>query len=200
MLQDALLAGLNHLLAGEDWARDRLASFAGQTVRLEFAPLHCSLEITAEGYFRNRDGDAPATVAISLSGASPLRLLGSLANPSSLLASARISGSAGLADCIGFVFRNLRWDVESDLANMIGDIAAHRLLRTGRHLVEWHQKAGWNLARNLAEYFTEERQAIASKRDVAGFCLDVATVNGALSRLEERFAALENAGNRRSKQ
>ena len=200
MLQDAFLAGLNHLLVGEEWARSRLIPYSGQSIRLESPPLHCSLEITAEGYFGNMTGDAPATVTISMPGSSPLRLLGSLANPSSLLASARITGSAGLADCIGFVFRNLRWDVESDLANVIGDIAAHRLVRTGRQLIEWQQQAGWNLARNVAEYFTEESPAIASDRDVAGFCRDVAAVTAALSRLEERFAALENTGRRQSKQ
>ena len=200
MLQDAFLAGLNHLLVGEEWARNRLVPYSGQSIRLEFPPLHCSLEITAEGYFRNGDRDTPATVTISMTGASPLRLLGSFSNSSSLLAAARITGSAGLADRLGFVFRNLRWDVESDLANVIGDIATHRLVRTGRQLIEWQQQAGWNLARNVAEYFTEESPAIASDRDVAGFCRDVADVTAALSRLEERFAALENTGRRQSKQ
>ena len=192
MLQEAFLAGLNHLLAGEEWARGRLSPFSGQTVRLELLPLHSYFEITPEGYFRKMDGDTPATVTISIPGASPMRLLGALADPSSLLASAQITGAAGLADCIGFVLRNLRWDIESDLANVVGDIAAHRVVRAGRQFVDWQQKAAWNLARNVAEYFTEENPAIARHRDVAGFCRDVDSLAGPLACLEKRVAALEH--------
>ena len=41
-------AALNHLLAGEDWARARLQPFAGQTVRLEAPPLARALNRHAE--------------------------------------------------------------------------------------------------------------------------------------------------------
>ena len=34
MLLGAALGIVNHLLAGEDWARERLKPFAGQTARL----------------------------------------------------------------------------------------------------------------------------------------------------------------------
>lgn len=200
MLQEAFLAGLNHLLAGEEWARGRLKPFAGQTVRLELPPLLFCFAITPGGYFRSNDADTPATVTLSLPGASPLRLLGALGDPAALLASAQITGAAGLADCIGFVFRNLRWDVESDLADLVGDIAAHRLVHAGKQLVDWQQKAAWSLARNVAEYFTEENPAIARHCDVDGFCRDVGALTGSLARLEERIAALENCGPTQSKQ
>ena len=191
MLQGAFLAGLNHLLTSEDWARNRLCAFAGQTVRLELPPLHLSIEITPKGYFRTAGSDAPATVTLSLPGVSPLRLLGALADPAPLLASAQITGAAGLADCIGFVFRNLRWDVESDLANMVGDIAAHRLVRGGKQLIDWQQKAAWNLARNVVEHFTEESPTIARHRDVEVFCREVHALARPLAQIEERVAALE---------
>lgn len=193
MLQDAFLAGLNHLLAGGEWARDRLAPFAGQSVRLELPPLHFVFEITPAGYFRKADGKTLAAVTISLPGASPLRLFAGLTDTSSLLDSAQVKGAAGLADCIGFVFRNLRWDIESDLAAVVGDIAAHRLVRGGRQLLDWQQKAAWNLARNVAEYLTEESPTIARHRDIAGFCRDVGTLASPLVSLEQRISALEKA-------
>ena len=194
MLQEAFLAGLNHLLAGEDWARSRLSSFSGQTVWLELPPLQFALEITPAGNFCKADGETPAAVTISLSGVSPLRFLAGLTDPSSLLDSTQVKGAAGLADCIGFVFRNLRWDIESDLANVVGDIPAHRLVRAGRQIIDWQQKAAWNLARNVVEYFTEENPAIARHRDIAGFCRDVGSLTGPSARLEDRIAALENTG------
>ena len=200
MLQEAFLAGLNHLLTSEDWARSRLSPFSGQTVRIELPPLNSLIEITPEGYFRKTDGDTPATVTLSLPGASPLRLLGALADPAPLLASTQITGSAGLADCIGFVFRNLRWDVESDLANMVGDIAAHRLLRAGKQLIDWQQKAAWNLVRNVVEHFVEESPAIARPRDVEVFCREVHALAGPLAHLEERVDALEKTRQPQSRQ
>lgn len=193
MLQEAFLAALNHLLASEEWARGRLRPFAGQTVRLELPPLRFYFEITPEGYSRKGNGETPATVTIAMPNASPLRLLGGLGDPSSLLALAQVTGAAGLADCIGFVMRNLRWDVESDLANVVGDIPAHRLARAGRQLVDWQRKSTWNLARNVAEYFTEESPAIASQRDVAEFGREVDALAGPLSILEKRIAALEKS-------
>ena len=193
MLQEALLAGLNHLLDGEEWARPRLMPFCGQTVRLELPLLHCFFEISAEGVFRRKVDDTPATVTLSLPGLSPLQLLGAVDNPAALLASAQITGSAGLADCIGFVFRHLRWDVEGDLSKVVGDIAAHRLVRTGKQLANWQRQATRNAALNAVEYFTEERPAIAAHRDIDRFCREVGELAGTLSRIEQRIATLENS-------
>ena len=92
---------------------------------------------------------------------------------------------------LGFVFRNLRWDAESDLAHWVGDIAAHRLVAVGGQLVRWHQQQAVNLAANLAEYFTEESPSIARRADVADFCRAVAALPDELARLEARIASLE---------
>jgi hypothetical protein len=48
-----------------------------------------------------------------------------------LFASVKLSGSADLAECLAFVFRNLGWDIEEDLASVLGDIPARRLALTG---------------------------------------------------------------------
>ena len=130
MLPEIGLAGLNHLHSGEDWARSHLMPFSGQTFRIEVGSVALRLAITPEGLFRKQENaDIAPAVTLSLPAEVPLRLLGGLDERSSVLASAHISGSADLADCLGFVFRNLRWDVESDLASLVGDMAAHRLAR-----------------------------------------------------------------------
>lgn len=188
MLVDATLGFLNHLLAGEDWARDRLQPFAGQTARFELGALSQALEITATGFFAAGDKNAPASVTINLPADAPLR---ALTDRPSLLSAAHISGSAELAETLGFIFRNLRWDAESDLSLLVGDIAARRLVSGGKQLVKWQQNQARNLALNLAEYFTEESPAIARKKDIAAFCVDVDGVQAELSRLEKRVALLE---------
>lgn len=189
MLLGAALRIVNHLLADAPWARDRLQAFAGQTARLEFGPLRLPLSISAAGVFVAGDAAASAaSVIIALPGDAPLR---ALSDGRSLFALARLSGSAELAEALGFVFRNLRWEVEDDLARWVGDIAAHRLVAGGRQMARWHRQQAVNLAQNLAEYLTEESPTIARRADVAEFCAQAAELPPALSRLELRIAALE---------
>jgi len=191
MLHGIFLTALNHLLAGEDWSGKHLKPFAGQIVRLECPPLVVDLAITPEGRFVSAEGDTPANVTITLPAGALLGLLGGMADPSALMSSAQIQGSADLADCIGFVFRNLRWDVESDLAPLVGDIAAHRLVGFGKRFFAWQQELAGNLARNLVEYFTEERPAIAGRRDVQQLAHGVDAVAADLTQVERRVGALE---------
>ena len=188
MLLGTALAAINHLLAGEDWARQQLSPFVGQTARLEFGALALPLAISADGLFVAAGRDAPADVTISLPADAPLR---ALTDRESLFTAARLAGSAQLAENLGFVFRNLRWDVEADLSRVVGDIAAHRLVAVGSRVASWQRQQAFNLAANVAEYFTEESPSIARQRDVAGFCAQVADLPQQLDRLEARIAALE---------
>ena len=190
MLVDAALGFLNHLLTGETWARDRLKPFAGQLARLEFGALTLPVEVTGGGYFKAGGNRLTPAVTITLPSNTLIR---ARTDRPSLFAAAHISGSADLADCLGFVFRNLRWDVESDLASLIGDMAAHRLARAGRQFADWPGRLAWNLARNLAEYLTEERPAIARQPDVAEFCSETNQLQEWLSSLEKRVTALERS-------
>jgi len=188
MLVDAALGWVNHLLAGEDWARERLKAFAGQTARLELGALSLPLAITASGYFAAGDRNAAASVILTLPADAPLR---ALTDRPSLRAATQISGSAELAENLGFVFRNLRWDAESDLALLTGDIAARRLLEGGKQLVKWHQHQAKNLALSLAEYFTEENPVITRYQDVSTFCREIRNLQESLAELEKRVSSLE---------
>jgi ubiquinone biosynthesis protein UbiJ len=183
-----VLGFINHLLVGEDWARDRLKPFAGQTVRLELGVLERSLEITADGLFAAGDENAAVAVTITLPADAPLR---ALIDRPALFAAAQISGAAELAENLGFLFRNLRWDVESDLAGLVGDIAARRLVEGGKRVGRWQTAQARNLALNLAEYFTEENPLIARRQDLADFSAEVGALQKRLAQFEQRVAKLE---------
>lgn len=179
---------LNHLITTEDWPRARLKPFAGKTARVESGALALTLEITADGLFRLADAGATAAVRITLPVDAPLR---ALTDRAALLASAQVSGSVELAETLSFIFRSLHWDVEADLAPMVGDIAAHRLVGGGRQLARWQADQARKLVANLAEYFTEENPLIARQSDVAHFCAGVTGLGAPLTELERRIAALE---------
>lgn len=188
MLLDAALGIVNHLLGAEERARERLKPFAGQSARLEFGALALPLTISPDGLFAAGDKRAPASVTITLPADAPLR---ALTDRPSLFAAAQLSGSAELAECLGFIFRNLSWDAESDLAHLVGDIAARRLVAGGRRVARWHRQQAINLALNVAEYLTEESPTIARRLDVSDFCSETACVQAQLARLEARVASLE---------
>ena len=191
MLLAAALRFANHVLGQHGWARQRLLPFAGQRVRFEFGAFAVPLLIAGDGRLVSEtgasDGAAP-TVTLTLPPDAPLR---ALTDRASLFAAAHIAGSAELAETLAFVFRHLDWDVESDVAHFVGDIAAHRLVAGGRSIARWHQQQATNLALNLAEYFTEESPAIARRLDVSDFCAEAARLPEQLDRLAARVAALE---------
>ena len=189
MLTALALHVLNHLLASEDWARQRLQPFAGQTAQVSSGSLVLALVVTPEGKFSAGDKAAAATVTIALPADAPMR---ALTDRDDLFAAAQISGPADFAEALGFVFRNLRWDAEDDLSRLVGDIAARRMVSGGKQLFQWQREQAKNLAANLGEYFSEETKAIARRQEIAEFCAEVAQQDKALSRLEARIAALEH--------
>lgn len=93
MLDHAALSALNHLLHSAPWARQRLAPFAGRTLRLSSPPLQLALTIDADGYF-TATGAEEFDVTIALPAATPLR---ALEGPESALRDVRIEGSAEFA-------------------------------------------------------------------------------------------------------
>lgn len=186
MLTALALRVLNHLLASEDWARQRLQPFAGQTAQISSGSLVLALVITPEGKFSA--GDKTATVSISLPADAPVR---ALTDRDGLMAAAQISGPADFAEALGFVFRNLRWDAEDDLSRLVGDIAARRMVSGGKQLIQWQREQAKNLAANLGEYFSEETRAIARRQEIVEFSAEVTRQNEVLGRLEARIAALE---------
>lgn len=195
MLATTILSFLNHVLTQEDWARGRLRAFAGQSARIELGGLGLPLEISDEGLFRvGATGNVPS-VSIALPADTPVRLL---TDRASVLTQAHVSGSAELAEALGFVLRNIRWDIESDLARLVGDIAAHRLVKSGKNLAAWQLGQTRNLAQNLAEFYTEEDPLIARRSEVSAFCQAVPEVQAELLRLEKRIASLESG--KRSRQ
>ncbi|MBS1190642.1 MAG: hypothetical protein H6R10_2434 [Rhodocyclaceae bacterium] len=189
MLARGAVAALNHLLAGEGWARERLRPFAGQHARLVGGPVRLDLAVDGEGYFRRLEqigGEAPA-VTIELPADAPFRLL---FDRQSIFAAARLSGAADFTETLAFVFRNLRWDVEEDLSKVVGDIAAHRLARAGQAFFGWQKQAAANLVANTAEYLSEESGLVASKREVVRLGAEIEALRADAERLEKRLNGL----------
>lgn len=195
MVVPTALKAINHVLAGEDWARRRLCAFAGQTLRIEFGRLAVPVQISPDGLlFKPMTADADATpsgVSITLPIDAPARLI---LDPASLTSSIHISGSAELAECLGFVFKNLRWDVEHDLAQFVGDIAARRIVESGTRFARWQAAQLMRLTANVVDYLSTERQTLIQQADSTAFATAVSEIRNAVEDLGVRIARLEKAG------
>lgn len=188
-LVDLLVPVLNHLLAREDWARLRLGPYAGQTFRIEGGPAPLPMTVTESGYLRPASaGELPSVTIAFPSDA----IVGLLFDAASIPASARLSGAASFAETLAFVFRNLHWDYEADLAGLFGDIPAHRIARLLGEGLAWQRSTLRWLGSNLAEFATEESALVTRAPDLAQFCGEVDRLRDNLARLEKRISRLSS--------
>lgn len=187
---------LNALLAREPWASARLVRHAGKTVRFALGNFSLSLTITSDGLVDVAD---PAVVAdVTLSGVPERFNLASLL-PGMRAGGARpdaaelthISGDAALAQVVADLARDLRWDVEDELAQRIGDVPAARLLGGARRLNDFVRTAALRLAQNISEYLAEERPVLTGRPALAQWCLDLDQLGTDTDALARRLSALD---------
>jgi ubiquinone biosynthesis protein UbiJ len=187
MFVPAASASINHLLRSNNWALEQLRPFAGKTAQFECSPLQLALVVMENGEVASPPYPATPEVTITLS---PGLLLRVLARDETAWTEIRINGNTDFASAINHVWRNLRWDAEEDLSRVFGDIAAHRMAKTGRSIEQWGRQSADNLMHSLAEYWTEEQPLIAGKYEVEQFNRDVDALRDDLARIEKRLEHL----------
>lgn len=180
---------ISHLLSRASWARERLSPFAGCIVRCHLEPIDLRFLIDTQGLLTAApDAECPADVTISM----PLSQLPTLvlSDTNALMNVVTLAGNAELADAVGFVFRNLEWDAEDDLAHMIGDIPAHRIALAAIALKQSHDRAIQSLTGNVAEYLTEEQNILVTHGALQAFSDELRALRDQLARLEKRTERL----------
>lgn len=183
-------AFLNHLLEAAPWARERLAPFAGRSWRVTLAPLpDLTFAVLETGLLEISDAPEPHLV-VALT---PAALPALARRDETLLREMSFTGDAELAAALQYLARHLEWDVEEDLSQVVGDVAAHRIAGGARDLVAWQKEAALRLGQNFAEYLTEEAGVIAAPAEVSAFAHAVDDLRDAVERLEQRIARLERS-------
>lgn len=178
---------INHVLRTSPWALERLKPHGGALLAIEGVPVALRLVIQRDGYFSTAEIEGPADVTIILPVDIGARFLVDREN---VFSAVRISGAADLAESLGFVFRNLKWDVEADAAEIVGDVAAHRLMRTSCELARGLRSGLQRSAENLREFILEESALVASSGELARYVAIVDELRDDISRLEKRIVRL----------
>jgi ubiquinone biosynthesis protein UbiJ len=181
-------AGLNLLLESEAWARERLAPFAGETLELRAPPLPAlRFTVAVDGRLATAAAEAAPALVIT---AGPGALAAAVQGEEQLLRAMEVSGNARLASEVMFLFRHLRWDVEEEMAKVLGDVAAHRLAGFARGVAAWHADAARRIAGSLVEYATEEKRLLVRRGELAALAAAQAQLRDGLERLEKRIERL----------
>ncbi len=169
-------AAVNHLLARESWARDRLIPYAGKTARLEISPVTLVLLVQPDGYLAAVEAhDARRfDVSIALSSGADGGAFDAAAaflqgGQAAVMKHVKIDGDAEFATQIAKLAEHLRWEPEEDLSSVVGDAAAHRIATVVRSAGARARRTGRNVLDSIAEYWLDENPQVVRKSALADF-------------------------------
>ena len=188
----ATCRGINHVLGSEPWASAELAKHAGKTILLQLPLGELGFEIASTGYLGAlKEADSPSlTLEVSS------KALGDLAASSGSLReqafkAVKLTGDADLAQLIGRLAGQLRWEYEEDLARLVGDAPANFAVRQGKKFVSASRSAASDLLDNVVEYVSEERKVLLNKRDFMAHKSVINELRESVDRIEKRIQHLE---------
>lgn len=131
--QQRLVLLLNHVLMQEKEAMSRLARKKGSVIHLRWGAFALDLLLTPAGLTdrapTGRTPDLTLTVALQAPWEAAQSLLEGKAPP------VKIEGDVQLAAEVGWLADNLRWDIEEDLARIVGDVPAHAIASAGQRVL-----------------------------------------------------------------
>jgi ubiquinone biosynthesis protein UbiJ len=128
---------VNHLLASEPVATDRLRAHAGRCMQLHFEGWPTPLPPLPTTAFRVTPAGLIEWCGTELPTEPDLRVSIDASNPALAMAQAlagtrptvEIAGDAAFATDLNWLFDNLRWDVQDDLAGVVGAAPAREITR-----------------------------------------------------------------------
>lgn len=188
---DEFAAGLaNRALARDDWARTKLAAFAGRSFALNAGPFSATFLIDEHGKLEA----APAGAAPSLTATtSPLSLPALAADPTRWGELVRHDGDPALAATLEELARTFPWVVERALASVFGPIAGQALADAGRTLLGVPATLSRHAASSLGQ-FAAETEAVARRADFDALSCGTAEAEARIDALAHRIAAIESDG------
>ena len=201
----AICHGINHVLAGEPWASAELAKHAGKAIALEMPFGRFAVQITNSGLLEAvrhadsteiSDGEAVPPIRTALVLTISSQALSTLLTSSgpireNAFKSVTIAGDADLAQLLGRLAGQLRWEYEEDLSKIIGDAPAHFAVAQGKKIASAGKAAGRDLLENAVEYLSEEKKVLLNQRDFAIHKNQLMELRDSVERLDKRIALLQ---------
>ncbi len=129
-VQRRIVLLLNHILMQEGEAMARLVRQKNRVVQMHWRTFSIKLVATPAGLLDRAADDAKPDLVLALTEISPLALAqGALRGDKPAV---RIEGDVQLAAEVNWLTDHVRWDIEEDLARVMGDAPAHTLSQAAR--------------------------------------------------------------------
>jgi ubiquinone biosynthesis protein UbiJ len=126
---------INHVLMQEGEAQARLARQSGKSVHASWRSFSMRLAATPAGLFELvGDGGTPADLTLTLTETSPFQLAQAALKGDK--PPVHIAGDVQFAAEINWLVENVRWDIEEDLARIVGDAPAHAVGEAARRVLK----------------------------------------------------------------
>jgi ubiquinone biosynthesis protein UbiJ len=131
-MQRRLLLLLNHILSQEKEATSRLVRQKGRVIHLQWREFTLFLTATPAGLLDRAPSDAKPDLVLIVTESSPVALAQATLRGDK--PPVRVEGDVQLAAEVNWLTDHVRWDVEEDLARLMGDAPAHALGTAARSL------------------------------------------------------------------
>ena len=116
---------LNHVLMQEPEATSRLMRQKGHSVQAKWRNIELHLSVTPAGLFDLAEPGVEPDLLLEVLPQSPLELVQNLLQGKK--PDVRIEGDVQLAAEINWLADHVRWDIEEDLARIVGDVPARMI-------------------------------------------------------------------------
>jgi ubiquinone biosynthesis protein UbiJ len=125
---------LNHVLMQEPQAMERLIRQKGRVVRMQWRSFTFKVLVTPAGLLDVAPQDAQADLSLVITEESPFAIAQELMQGGK--PAVRIEGDVQLAAEVSWLIDHVRWDLEEDLARVMGDAPAHTLVQGARSMAQ----------------------------------------------------------------
>jgi ubiquinone biosynthesis protein UbiJ len=133
-VQRRIVSLLNHILSQENEATGRLARQQGRVVLLQWRQFSMRFMLSPAGLLDLAADEARPDLVLALTNGSPSALVQLVMRGDRPVV--RIEGDVQLAAEVNWVVDHVRWDIEEDLARVVGDAPAHSLGQAARAMVK----------------------------------------------------------------
>lgn len=125
---------INHVLMQEPQAMERLARQKKRVVRAQWRNLSFAVVVTPAGLFDVALAEAQTDLSLVITEESPLAIAQAMLQGDK--PAVRIEGDVQLAAEVNWLIDHVRWDVEEDLARLMGDVPAHTIVQVARNMAQ----------------------------------------------------------------
>jgi len=177
----------NRVLADQQWAREKLAPFAGRVFTLAVGPVCAAWRIQTGGTLDAASAADTADLKLAIA---PWSVPSFLADPARWNEFVREEGDADFGGALKDLARTMPWFVEETFAKALGPIVGQRMADAGRKLLAFPEYAAQRVADSAASYVRDEAALLARGSELRRFGDQVAEVVERVDALEARVEAL----------